>query len=262
MTMDYPLLHLTGTPPVRIEGKVRSKRGRSTLLGRQQMYKYIKLVIYAALRQLPGKLGRRYERKYMRLQALMEFEEAIHRSEGMTCIDLGANIGEYTRKMASGTKQVIAFEPDPWAYAALQTNVADLDNVKIEKAAAGTSELTVLLYRHARFEENPAWSSQSSSVISSHSDISEEGAIEIQQVDFIRYLENLNEDIGLLKMDIEGAEVDILEALFDRPDILNRIDHIFAETHERLIPGHEPRVNALRERAKLIRQPYINLYWP
>ena len=52
---------------------------------------------------------------------------------------------------------MIAFEPDPWAYAALQSNVADLDNVKIENAAAGTSEWPVLLYRHARFEENPAY---------------------------------------------------------------------------------------------------------
>ena len=197
----------------------------------------------------------------MRQQARTEFEKAIRRSDGMTCIDLGANIGEYTRKMASGTKQVIAFEPDPWAYAALQINVADLDNVKIENAAAGTSESTVVLYRHPRFEENPALNSQSSSVIASKSNVNEEGAIEIQQVDFIRYLEDLNEDIGLLKVDIEGAEVDLLEALFDRPDILNRIDHIFAETHETRILGHEPRVNALRERAKLIKHPYINLYW-
>jgi len=219
-------------------------------------------VIYTALRHLPGKLGRRYERKYMRRQALTEFEEAIHRSEGMTCIDLGANIGEYTRKMAVEGKRVIAFEPDPWAYAALQTNVADLDNVKIENAAAGTSDSTVLLYRHTRFEENPVRNSQSSSVISSHRNVNEEEAIEIQQVDFIKYLENLDEDIGLLKMDIEGTEVDLLEALFDRPDVLNRIDHIFAETHERMIFGHEPRVNALHERAKLIKRPYINLYWP
>ncbi len=192
---------------------------------------------------------------------MVEFEEAIHRSHGMTCIDLGANIGEYTRKMASGTKQVIAFEPDPWAYASLQANVANLDNVKIENAAAGTSESMVLLYRHARIEENPALNSQASSVISGKSDISNDGAIEIRQVDFIRYLENLDEDVGLLKMDIEGAEVDLLEALFDRPDILNRIDHIFAETHESRIPDHKPRVNALREKAKLIKQPYINLYW-
>ena len=238
------------------------------LLVRQQMNKYIheaKLVIYAALRQLPGKLGRHFEykymRRYMRRQAMVEFEEAIHRSRGMTCIDLGANIGEYTRKMASEAKQVIAFEPDPWTHAALQTNVADLHNVKIEKAAAGTSKTMVLLYRHTRFEENPALHSVSSSVISGKSNHSKEGAIETQQVDFIGYLENLDEDIGLLKMDIEGAEVDLLEALFDRPDILNRINHIFAETHERLMPGHKPRVNALREKVKLIKQPYINLYW-
>lgn len=233
-------------------------------LGRHQMNKYIqdgKLALYNVLRQIPGKLGRRFEHKYLRQQARTEFEEAIHRSEGMTCIDLGANIGECTRKMASRTKRVIAFEPDPWAYAALQTNVADLDNVKIENAAAGTSESTVLLYRHGRFDEDPALNSQSSSVISGKTNVDEEGAIEVQQIDFIRFLENLNEDIGLLKMDIEGAEVDILEALFDRPDILNRINHIFAETHERRIPGHKPRVNALRERTKLIKRPYINLYW-
>ena len=29
---------------------------------------------------------------------MAEFEEAIHRSQGMTCIDLGANIGEYTER--------------------------------------------------------------------------------------------------------------------------------------------------------------------
>ena len=46
---------------------------------------------------------------------------------------------------------------------------------------------------------------------------------------FLVYLENLDEDIGTLKIDIEGAEVELLEALFDRPDILERVRHIFAE---------------------------------
>ena len=58
----------------------------------------------------------------------------------MTCVDLGANVGEYTAKMAFMAKQVIAFEPEPWAYAALQANVADLDNVRIENVAAGVNE--------------------------------------------------------------------------------------------------------------------------
>ena len=197
----------------------------------------------------------------MRRDLKIGFEEAVCRSEGMTCIDLGANIGEYTRKMASRTKQVIAFEPDPWSLAALHANTADLDNVRIENTAAGTSERMVLLYRHARFEEDPTFYSISSSVIANKRNVSKEKAIEVRQINFISYLENLDEDIGILKIDIEGAEVELLEALFDRPDILKRVHHIFAETHERRIPGHESRVNALHERAHRIIKPHINLYW-
>ena len=221
----------------------------------------IKYFIYSLLRHLPGKLGRRFNRKFMRRDLKIGFEEAVCRSEGMTCIDLGANIGEYTRKMASGTKQVIAFEPDPWSLAALHANTADFDNVRIENAAAGTSERMVLLYRHARFEEDSTFYSISSSVIANKRNVSKEKAIEVRQINFISYLENLDEDIGILKIDIEGAEVELLEALFDRPDILKRVHYIFAETHERRIPGHESRVNALHERAHRIIKPHINLYW-
>ena len=221
-----------------------------------------KLFKYQLLRLLPGAAGRRYKRKFSRLHARTNgFNDALRRSEGMTCIDLGANVGEYTRKMSSGAKQVIAFEPDPWAHAALQANVSDLDNVKIENAAAGASEGTVLLYRHALFEDDPALYSESSSIVASKRNVIEENAIEVRQIDFIRYLEVLDEEIGIIKIDIEGAEVELLEALFDRPDILNRIDYIFAETHETRIPGHESRVNALRKGARHMKRPHVNLHW-
>ena len=71
---------------------------------------------------------------------------------------------------------------------------------------------------------------------------------------------NINPDTGV-HIDIEGAEVNLLEALLDHPGILNRIEHIFAETHEKRIPGHKPRVEALRERAKRIERPKIDLDW-
>ena len=159
-------------------------------------------------------------------------------------------------------KQVIAFEPDPWTHSLLQDNIADLDNVRIENAAAGTSEGTVLLYRHARFAENPVYHSQSATVILYDTDfLSEESAAEVRQIDFIAYLEDLDGDIGVLKIDIEGAEMDLLEALFDRPDMLERIDHIFAETHETAIPGLGPRGKALRARASRIDRPCIDLDW-
>ena len=218
-----------------------------------------KLFKYKLLRHVPGPLGYRYECKY-RLWT-DGFDEAVRRSTGMTCIDLGANLGTFTRKMASDAGKVIAFEPDPWTYATLQANVADLDNVRFENAAAGTREEVVFLFRHGQFDENRVHYSEASSVIASKSDVIEEGSVEVRQIDFIGYLEELDENVAVLKIDIEGAEVDILEALFERPDILKRINYIFAETHESRIPEHKPRVKALRTVARRLKHPYVNLYW-
>ena len=110
------------------------------------------------MRHLPGRRGRKYGRKH-------GFAEAVHRIGGTTCIDLGANMGKFTRMMASKARRVIAFEPDPWSLAALRANLADLDNIRIEDAAAGTREGKVLLYRAAGFDKNPAARSQASSVV-------------------------------------------------------------------------------------------------
>lgn len=214
---------------------------------------------YNMLRHLPET---RFHRKFMeRYAQTIGFEEAIAHSEDLTCIDLGANIGTYTRKMAEKVKYVIAFEPDPWAQAELQANVSHINNVRIENAAVGTSEGKVSLYRHAQFDDNPLLYSESSSVIASKSNVVLKGAIEVRQVNFIKYLEDLDENIGILKIDIEGAEVDLLEALFERPDILKRIDHVFMETHETKIPGHKPRVQALCKKAREMKKPKFNLYW-
>ena len=219
-------------------------------------------LLYRSLRSLPGSLGRRYARKHLRWRAReREFPEALRASVGRTCIDLGANVGAYTRRMALVAERVIAFEPDPFAFAVLRARVADLDNVSIENAAAGTSDGAALLYRHPRFDRDPASYSESSSLISGKNNVSEEKAIEVRQVDFIEYLDGLDEDIAILKIDVEGAEVDLLEALLERPDLLERIDHVFVETHESRIPDHEPRVQSLRARVRGMERPRINLYW-
>ena len=97
-------------PPRRWNEISRGEAMKKSSLSRT--YKYFR---YNLLRRLPGEWGRYYQRNFLRLQTLAEFDEALRRSEGMTCIDLGANVGKYTRKMASVAKRVIAFEPDPWA---------------------------------------------------------------------------------------------------------------------------------------------------
>ena len=221
-----------------------------------------KTLRYSLLRYLPGRLGQRYQRKIERLHArTFDFEEAMRTVKDVTCIDLGANVGVYTQRFASIAKQVIAFEPDPYVLDLLRANTAGLDNVKIVNAAASTSDGVIHLYRHSRFDKNPEFYSRSSSIISNKNNVKTEDAVEVRQVDFIKFLEDLDEDIGILKIDIEGAEVELLETLFNRPEIMKRIDYIFVETHENRIPGHEQRVNVLRKMALEVKRPCINLDW-
>ncbi len=227
--------------------------------------KHPKREIYRVLRHLPGRPGaifrNRYSRKLERDAAREEFQRAIRRIDGTVCIDLGANVGKYTRLLAARARHVIAFEPDPWTCARLRENVAGLDNVQVENAAVGTSDGVTLLYRHRRFDGNRAFRSQSSSTLSTSRRVDTDSPLEVRLVDFVKYLEGLGDTIGILKIDIEGAEIELLETLFDRPDLLGRMDYIFAETHERFHASYVPRVARLRERAELIHRPVINLGW-
>ena len=218
---------------------------------------------YRLLRHLPGRRGRHYSRKLKALIALDEFYDALRHSANKTCIDLGANVGKYTERMARIVKSVIAFEPDPWAYAELKSNMANFTNVRLENAAAGTLNGTIPLWRHAEFHDDPAkWSTNSSLLSRKFGVTNSDQMIEVRSIDFVDYLIDLDEDIGVIKIDIEGAEVDLLEALLDTPEILSRIDYIFAETHERFIRDQTAQVQALVEKASHMTQPYFNFDWP
>ncbi len=216
---------------------------------------------YRTLRYVPGQIGRRYTEKYAARGTQWKFRDAVDETAGMIAIDLGANIGEYTNLLARKASRVIAFEPDPWALEKLRKNTQSLKNVEIIAAAAGAYASTVKLYRHPEFSDDPVANSQSSSVVSDKRNISNEDFFEVPQIDMIDFIRGIEGEIGVLKVDIEGAEVDLFEAMFDQPDVMSRIHYIFAETHETKIPGHEPRVAALKARAEKMIKPVIDLNW-
>ncbi|MCY4463608.1 MAG: FkbM family methyltransferase [Albidovulum sp.] len=226
--------------------------------------KKLSLYKYKLLSHFPGRVGHRYRGKLTTRKtesAMLQFEQAVKLMEGKTCLDLGANIGNYTRKMALVAEKVIAFEPDPWTRSMLEVSVSDLTNVQIECAAVGTEDGTAQLFRIETWKEDPVRCSEGSTIVSGNACIDENKAIEVRLVNFIRYLEELDEDIGIIKIDIEGSEVELLEALFDRADLLRRIDFVFAETHETMFSNQEQQVNELRRKAMNIDRPRINLDW-
>jgi len=227
----------------------------------RQLEKRIRARKYLLFRHLPGRLGEYYERKHKRKLTPQEFEDALLQIAGMTCIDLGANFGKYTIKMSAHAGKVVAFEPDPESLRILQERTAGQSNITIKNIAAGTEDKSILLYRAKNKRENGTINLQASSVIASNQGIDTEHGVLVKQIDFVKYLEDLNENIGILKIDIEGAETDLLEALFAEPSLVNRIRFIFCETHERFIPSHKPRIRNLRKSSEQFQKCKISLDW-
>ena len=218
---------------------------------------------YALLSRLPGRRGLHYAWKLRTADAEATdaaFRAAVAGAAGKVCVDLGANLGVYTRLMAESAGKVYAFEPDPWTAARLRENLADLSNVEVIEAAAGAADGTVALYREPRFDEDPETRSESSSTLAAKRNVDAERAVEVAEVDFARWLRDLGEEVAVLKIDIEGGEVALLERLLDS-DALGRLGHVFVETHESRIPELAARTAALRARVAGIERPHFNLDW-
>ena len=81
----------------------------------------------------------------------------------------------------------------------------------------------------------------------------------VDQIDLPAFIAALPR-VSLLKLDVEGSEVPILERLLDT-GMASRIDCIFAETHERSVPELSARTVALRQRIARENLLHVSLDW-
>jgi len=183
---------------------------------------------------------------------------------GDLVVDCGANVGKITTQLAESGADVVAFEPDPWAFEQLQGGTAHFANVTLINAAVGTEAGRLTLYRSANFDENPGKHSEGSSLMADARSIDAKGkAILVEVIDFPAWLQaRLDEGrrVALVKMDIEGAELDLMEVLLDRrlPD---HTGPFLVETHVGLFPKKRARFEALAERAAEYPAKRVNLDW-
>lgn len=175
-------------------------------------------------------------------------------------IDLGANVGEFTVRMAATGAQVFAFEPDPHAFVLLREKLKNYSNVTLIEAGAHTKDGKAKLYRSAKFNLDPDSRTQSSSLFGEKRNVSQIGTVEVATVDFPAFIADLNHDIALIKMDIEGGEVPLMEALLAAP-VGDRIQDIFVETHERGLPHLAARTAALKSATAVRTAPNVNWDW-
>lgn len=214
---------------------------------------------------LPGKLGficyRKLKRRY-RWRNEHVFDQVLaDLGPGDLCIDLGANMGEITAKMAQSGAQVISFEPDPDTFDILARDMGAMPNVTLHRAAAGVRAGRLPMRRSARLSEDYAKYSQAASLVRDDAGMDPGNTVEVEVIDFPDFLSALNRDVRVLKMDIEGSEWELMEALLGA-DVLSRIDCIFVETHEWMDPDrYMPMAARMQAEAERLDRPYINLFW-
>jgi FkbM family methyltransferase len=139
-------------------------------------------------------------------------------SETPLIIDAGAHIGVgvlYWKSLFPRAR-IVAFEPDPANFAALKANCADLPGLELHNAAvwccAGDAAFT-----------------QGESVGGFLSALTAGGDSAPQMpVRTVRLRDFLDEPVDLLKLDIEGAEI---EVLMDCADRLRNVELLFVEYH-------------------------------
>lgn len=178
---------------------------------------------------------------------------------GDIAVDLGANVGRYTRILAASGAEVHAFEPDPTTFALLTEAVADLPNVHLHQAAVGLVSGTITLHRPPA-DRHADYSEMSSVVFRSARHYAPE-AVEVELRSFADVVNGFDRPVRLVKMDIEGAEFDILRAIFANPAGF-RFEKLYVETHETYAPHELAEVDRMRRQARALTSPAINLFWP
>lgn len=184
---------------------------------------------------------------------------------GDVAVDCGANVGDVSARLLESGAEVIAFDPEPWAVERLRERFAEEPRFTLHNAAVGAAEGTVQLMRAANFDTNAAGASVKSTVVQgAHRMGASEGTISVRQIDLVDFLRKLiaeKGEIAFLKMDIEGAELDLLPAM-DAAGLFGSIRCTVVETHERKFRDLRPAFARMREQISSKYAPsHVNLDW-
>lgn len=221
--------------------------------------------VLAAIERVPGHLGRAASRaRRLRGKPVTRaaFDAALAALRpGDVCIDLGANLGTVTARMAATGATVHAWEADPDTFARLQANVGALPNVHLHAAAVGATGGTARLRRMVPRPGSRLDPSLGSSVVMRNATMSATDTVEVPVNSFAKVLDQAGGHVTLVKMDIEGAEVEILEWLIAQGPAAARFDAMFVETHEWQEPRLDPAIRAIRRALAAPGWPPVNLYW-
>lgn len=205
-------------------------------------------------------LYRRWKNPPRRTRALEWLFHTAARSapRGSVFLDCGANVGDISVAALKHKMKVIAFEPDKNALKLLEARFKGVKNIEIIPKAVGNSDRVASFFQSEKSIKGDILATQGSSFFRHEYAQNDAGTVEV--VDIVKFIQNLDTKVGVLKMDIEGAEIECIEAILDA-GLHRSIGYILVETHERFSEELATKTAALRKRIQAIGAENINLDW-
>jgi FkbM family methyltransferase len=174
-------------------------------------------------------------------------------------IDLGAHVGNATIEFALRARRVLSFEPNPAVFAELRAQTRRYGNVELaNKAVSDVNGITRLWFEPAkrgRFFEG-------ATIMEGKTNIGYGRHADVETVSIVDVVDSVGGPVAVMKIDIEGAEYRVLDALIASGRIA-RVAKIYVEDHCDRIPGlAEARARTLAAAAAGGWADRLDFTWP
>ncbi len=179
---------------------------------------------------------------------------------GDIAVDCGANVGKMTELMSRHGATVHAFEPNPYAFAQLKKRFGGRKNVVCIPKAVWVKPVMIKLFLHQRSEDDQVFWSTGSSMLGSKGNVDKERFVDVEAVGLAEFLLGLGEGVRLVKIDIEGAECEVIDQLIDL-GVHEKIGNILVETHDHKMPELKEATDRIRRRIKEAGINNVHLDW-
>ena len=174
--------------------------------------------------------------------------------------DCGANVGHITKLFASTGATVISFEPDPIAFKELSKRCGRNKNVSLIQKGVWNQNSTIQLYTHKESAGDEASFTVGSSIIAEKINVDPSKAQSIEVIDLVAFMQQQKRKIDLVKLDVEGAEIDILKKILATGSH-TLFDRMYVETHETKIRSQIQDLATIKEEMKKKGITNIKLNW-
>jgi FkbM family methyltransferase len=171
-------------------------------------------------------------------------------------VDCGSNLGQgfsyFSRHFAPDYFDYVLIEPNPHCIAGLRASIPSRTVVDIIEAAASTAEGSTKFF--GLVEDHRGATSDGGSIVREHNSVSYEAkdgaAIVVRTFSLADFIAERRKryDLIVMKMDIEGAEYDVLEDML-RKQSTTRLFSLYVEFHAQYMREPEAAVHRAREAA-------------